>query len=151
MDCGSSRRASRSPAPGASRPGNRTVVSDTERDFANEARRSEEGKHPRMRLSQVHFRLGSRFVSVWWLLPGIVLICITLVVAFKLFIATGTARSFIRAHPCVPTRPAVTPGVPAWVIVTHLANFFFMVMIVRAGWQILADHPRLYVKLDCTP
>jgi sulfoxide reductase catalytic subunit YedY len=26
-----------------------------------------------------------------------------------------------------------------------------MVMIVRAGWQILADHPRLYLKIHCTP
>ena len=30
-------------------------------------------------------------------------------------------------------------------------NFFLMVMIIRAGWQILADHPRLYLKMHCTP
>ena len=36
-------------------------------------------------------------------------------------------------------------------IVTYLANFFFMLMIIRSGWQTLADHPRLYSKIHCTP
>ncbi len=129
----------------------RLDASDAEREFAQQALIGEQGPHPRMRLSQVHVRLGSRFISVWWLLPGLVLIGVLLVVAFKVFVTTGPGRAFIHAHPCVPTKPSVTPGVPAWVIVTHLANFFFMVMIVRAGWQILADHPRLYTKMDCTP
>jgi sulfoxide reductase catalytic subunit YedY len=30
-------------------------------------------------------------------------------------------------------------------------NLFFMAFIIRAGLQILADHPRLYWKRDCTP
>ena len=38
--------------------------------FAREALLSEVGPHPRLRLSQVHFRLGSRFISVWWLVQG---------------------------------------------------------------------------------
>jgi methionine sulfoxide reductase catalytic subunit len=122
-----------------------------EREFAQRSLASEQGKHPTMRLSQVHLRLGSRFVSVWWLLPGFVAACVALVVAFKVFIATSAGQSFVHAHPCVPSQPKVKAGVPWWVIVTHAANFFFMVMIVRAGWQILADHPRLYVKMDCTP
>jgi DMSO/TMAO reductase YedYZ molybdopterin-dependent catalytic subunit/thiosulfate reductase cytochrome b subunit len=126
-------------------------VPDTEREFAEEFLAGEQGRHPRMRLTQVQFRLGSRFFSVWWLLPGFVLLCGALVGASKLWIATGAGQSFIHGHPCVPNRPPVKAGVPAWVIVTHLANFFFMVMIVRAGWQILADHPRLYVKVHCTP
>lgn len=104
-----------------------------------------------MRLSYVQLRFGSRFFSVWWLLPSVLVLGAALVVAAKVFVATGTGQSFIHAHACVPRKPHVKPGVEWWVIVTHLANFFFMVMIVRAGWQILADHPRLYVKVDCTP
>jgi thiosulfate reductase cytochrome b subunit len=104
-----------------------------------------------MRLTQVQFRLGSRFLSLWWLLPGLLLSAAALVAGFKIFIATGAGQSFIHAHPCVPRMPQVKPGVTWWMIVTHAANFFFMVMIVRAGWQILADHPRLYVKVHCTP
>ena len=125
--------------------------SDAERAFEDVARLSEEGLHPRMRLSQVHVRLGSRFISVWKLLPGLVVFAVAMVVAFKVFITTGTAKSFINAHPCVPNSPTFKPGIPVWIIVTHAVNFFLMVLIIRAGWQILADHPRLYRKLHCTP
>jgi thiosulfate reductase cytochrome b subunit len=124
---------------------------DPQQDFRREALRSEQGSHPRLSLSRVHIRLGRRFFSVWWLLPGFVLGCAALVVCFKLFIATGAGQAFIHAHPCVPSEPHVQPGVSSWVIVTHLANFFFMVLIVRAGWQILADHPRLYLRIGSTP
>jgi sulfoxide reductase catalytic subunit YedY len=126
-------------------------VSEPEKEFRHQALQDEQGEHPRMRLTQVQFRLGSRFVSLWWLLPGLLLSAAALVAGFKIFIATGAGQSFIRAHPCVPSKPQVKPGVTWWMIVTHAANFFFMVMIVRAGWQILADHPRLYVKVHCTP
>ncbi|MGH2865066.1 MAG: molybdopterin-dependent oxidoreductase [Solirubrobacteraceae bacterium] len=124
---------------------------EIQRKFSQEALGLEQGIHPRMRLSQVHLRIGRRFISVWWLLPGFVLFCAAMVAACKLFIATGAGRSFIHADPCVQTTPRFKPGVDTWEIITHTANFFFMVMIVRAGWQILADHPRLYLKLHCTP
>src|SRR5262249_47966739 len=55
------------------------------------------------------------------------------------------------AHPCVPTSPTFAPGIPVWVRITHWLNVLFMVMIIRAGWQILADHPRLYARMHCTP
>jgi len=125
--------------------------SDVQGAFTREALLSEEGVHPRMRLSQVHFRLGSRFIPVWWLLPGLVLFAVAMVVALKLFITTGAAQSFITTHPCVQTTPNFAPGIPVWVRITHWTNFFLMVIVIRAGWQILADHPRLYLKLDCTP
>ena len=124
---------------------------DAEREFKKQSLTREQGKHPRMRLSSVQLRIGSRFVSIWWFLPGLLVLGGGAVLAAKVFIATGAGQSFIRAHPCVPARPVVRPGVQWWVIVTHLANFFFMVMIVRAGWQILADHPRLYTKVASTP
>ncbi len=84
-----------------------------ERQFARESLQGEQGPHPRMRLTQVHARMGSRFISVWWLLPGVVLACVALVVAFKVLIATGAGQSFIHAHPCVPSRPQIKPGVSA--------------------------------------
>jgi len=121
------------------------------RDFRHQALRGGEDAHPRFGLREVHFRLGRRFVAVWWLLPGFVVLCVAMVVAAKLFIASGAGQSFVQAHPCVRSTPHFSPGISAWVIVTHAANFFFMVMIVRAGWQILADHPRLYLKVHSTP
>jgi len=38
-----------------------------------------------------------------------------------------------------------------WLRVQHYLNMFFMYFIMRAGIQILADHPRLYWNRDCTP
>ena len=137
-----------SPPPGASPP-------SSERDRVRRRARVRRGSPwPASRAGtrgcgcpQVQFRLGSRFFSVWWLLPGRAALGGALVAAAKLFIATGAGPV---VHPRPPVRPehsaASSPGVQWWVIVTHLANFFFMVMIVRAGWQILADHPRLYVE-----
>jgi DMSO/TMAO reductase YedYZ molybdopterin-dependent catalytic subunit/thiosulfate reductase cytochrome b subunit len=120
-------------------------------EFAHEALLSEYGVHPRLSLSRVHVRIGRRFISIWWLVPGFVLFCAAMVVAFKLALSTGALTAFVKAHPCDQKVPKVPAGINAWEIATHAANFFFMVMIVRAGWQILADHPRLYLKLDCTP
>jgi thiosulfate reductase cytochrome b subunit len=96
-------------------------------------------------------RIGRRFISVWWLLPAVALICAAIIVAFKLALSTGALTAFVKQHPCEQNSPKVPAGINAWQIATHAANFFFMVMIVRAGWQILADHPRLYLKIDCTP
>lgn len=132
-------------------PERRPQEREIQRAFSKEALGLEEGIHPRMRLTQVHVRIGRRFYSVWWLLPGFALFCAAMVVAFKLSLSTGALTGFVRAHPCEQQRPTFPPGINAWEIATHAANFFFMVMIVRAGWQILADHPRLYLKIHCTP
>jgi len=122
-----------------------------EKDFRHQALRGGEDVHPRFGLREVHFRLGQRFIAVWWLLPGFVVVCVAMVVAAKLFIATGAGQSFVKTHSCVRNTPHFAPGISVWVLITHAANFFFMVMIVRAGWQILADHPRLYLKVHSTP
>jgi len=122
-----------------------------EKDFRHQALRGGADAHPRFGLREVHFRLGRRFIAVWWLLPGFVVLCVAMVVAAKLFIATGAGQSFVKVHSCVRNTPHFAPGISAWVLITHAANFFFMVMIVRAGWQILADHPRLYLRVHSTP
>jgi methionine sulfoxide reductase catalytic subunit len=47
--------------------------------------------------------------------------------------------------------PQRHPGVPWWVEAQHFFNLFLMIFIIRAGVQILADHPRLYWTRHCTP
>ncbi len=42
-------------------------------------------------------------------------------------------------------------GFPAWLRVTHYVNLLFLVLLIRSGLQILADHPRLYWNVHCTP
>ena len=42
-------------------------------------------------------------------------------------------------------------GFPAWLRITHYVNFFFLILLIRSGLQILMDHPRLYANVHCTP
>ena len=60
--------------------------------------------------------------------------------------------------PTLPPSPAITPatavqpyGFPAWLRITHFLSFLFLVLLIRSGLQILADHPRLYWNVHCTP
>ena len=43
------------------------------------------------------------------------------------------------------------PTLPAWLRITHYLSFLFLVLLIRSGLQILADHPRLYWNVHCTP
>lgn len=50
-----------------------------------------------------------------------------------------------------PAAFAGPSGFPIWLRLTHWVNFFFIILLVRSGLQILADHPRLYWNVHCTP
>jgi len=50
------------------------------------------------------------------------------------------------------TRTEVGPnGFPWWLRLSHWVNFFFLMLIIRSGLSILADHPRLYWNNGCSP
>src|SRR6476469_7067319 len=49
------------------------------------------------------------------------------------------------------TTPADPRGFPAWLILSHWVNFFFLTLIIRSGISILVDHPRLYWNNGCSP
>ncbi|SDC07073.1 cytochrome b561 [Raineyella antarctica] len=40
---------------------------------------------------------------------------------------------------------------PLWLRATHLVNFILIGLLIRSGWEIIASHPRLYWKNNCTP
>jgi DMSO/TMAO reductase YedYZ molybdopterin-dependent catalytic subunit/thiosulfate reductase cytochrome b subunit len=42
-------------------------------------------------------------------------------------------------------------GFPTWISLSHWANFFFLMLIIRSGLSILYDHPRLYWSNGCEP
>ena len=61
-------------------------------------------------------------------------------------------QEFIRRHPGTGSRHRGSRRrCPRWVRVQHFFNLFLMIFIIRAGVQILADHPRLYWTRHCTP
>ena len=97
-------------------------------------------------------RIGERWISVLWLLPlGFVLLVLAVAVAQGLRELPGV-QEFVARYPGIPASAvAVTSGFPMWLRTAHFLNLFLMVFIIRAGVQILADHPRLYWKRDCTP
>lgn len=97
-------------------------------------------------------RIGSHWFNTIWALP---------IGAAALFCLIALAQSlrelpnvavFIQNHPGIAqSAPSVDSGFPWWLQLQHFLNMFFMMFIMRAGLQILADHPRLYWSRDCTP
>jgi DMSO/TMAO reductase YedYZ molybdopterin-dependent catalytic subunit/thiosulfate reductase cytochrome b subunit len=97
-------------------------------------------------------RIGRHWLNVLWVLPfGFVLGVIGIAIAQGLR-ELPAVQAFLLHYPGAPSSAwAVTTGFPAWLRVLHFLNLLFMAFIIRAGVQILADHPRLYWKRDCTP
>ena len=97
-------------------------------------------------------RIGHRWVNVLWALPLTFLLLLLGVAVAQALRELPAVQSFLVRYSGVPVNAfAVTSGFPAWLRLLHFLNFFFMAFIIRAGVQILADHPRLYWKRDCTP
>jgi DMSO/TMAO reductase YedYZ molybdopterin-dependent catalytic subunit/thiosulfate reductase cytochrome b subunit len=97
-------------------------------------------------------RIGQRWINVLWVLPvGFVLAVIGVAVAQALR-ELPAVQDFLVRYPGVPSSArTVTAGFPTWLRVQHFLNLLFMGFIIRSGIQVLADHPRLYWKRDCTP
>ncbi len=83
---------------------------------------------------------------------------LVLVSPFVLALAGAYVQWATVGLPEVPPAPTLTAertiepyGFPAWLRVTHYVNFLFLVLLVRSGLQILADHPQLYWNVHCTP
>ena len=82
-------------------------------------------------------------------------------IAFVLLISGVAVAQALRQFPIVqafvmlPRAPESMAGVnsafPLWLRVQHFLKSVLYALIIRAGIQILADHPRLYWKRDCTP
>lgn len=97
-------------------------------------------------------RIGAnRWLNILWLVPvGFVLLA--LAVAGAKWIRTWpSVQEFVTRHPGTGFATPMTTGLPAWVGLQHFFNLFLLTFIIRAGLQILADHPRLYWTRHCTP
>ena len=97
-------------------------------------------------------RIGTHWINVLWVLPiGFVLAVIGVAIAQALRELPAVQEFLVRYPGVPPSANAVTDGFPAWLRVQHFLNLLFMAFIIRSGIQVLADHPRLYWKRDCTP
>jgi thiosulfate reductase cytochrome b subunit len=97
-------------------------------------------------------RIGRRWFSAFWAVPlGGLLLIVAIAVGQEL-LPLPAVQEFVARHPgTVSSVRADYSGHPAWLRWQHFLNLLFMTLIIRAGIQILADHPRLYWNRDCTP
>ena len=101
-------------------------------------------------------RIGTRWykfreIATFVLVLGIGLLVAGVFVSRELRTLPGVA-AFIAAYPGVGSfGPPVTSGFPWWLRYEHYLNLMLMLLIIRAGLQILAEHPRLTLDGGCKP
>lgn len=103
------------------------------------------GIAPRVRLGR------NRWFNLLWLLPLGVVVLLAAVAAAKGLRNMPAVQDFIARYPGTVETNAPAPGLPAWLGWQHFFNLFLIAFIIRSGWQILADHPRLYWTRHSTP
>jgi len=96
-------------------------------------------------------RIGKRWISIWWAIPIVFVTGIIAVAIAQALREIPAVQEFILRYPGDATPISVTSGFPLWLRAQHFFNAFFMMFIIRAGIQILADYPRLFLRRDCTP
>lgn len=111
------------------------------------------GGLPQTRAKLPAVRIGRRWFSTLWLVPlGIVGLVLSIAVVREMT-RYGWYQDFIARYPGTSTQyvEPVESGFPWWLRWQHFLNLLFMMFIIRAGMQILADHPRLYLNAGCKP
>jgi len=101
----------------------------------------------------VHYPNDRRF-RIWVrpsILIGVAAAIMSLILAAWIEFAL-TGLPYVLPVPQVYPNNFVGPhGFPLWVRYCHFFNFLFVMMLIRSGFSILMDHPRLYFNDDCTP
>ncbi len=104
-----------------------------------------QGIAPRLRIGR------HRWFNVLWLAPiGLVVLLVAIAIAQGIRTNAGV-EAFIQRHPGTGYAVRFDSPMPAWLRWQHFFNLFFMLFVLRAGLQILADHPRLYWTRHSTP
>lgn len=103
------------------------------------------GIAPRLRIGD------SRWFNLVWLLPVGWALLLSGVAAAQYLRGIPAVEEFVRRHPGTGFAASFAAAMPVWLRAQHFLNLFFMIFIIRAGLQILADHPRLYWTRHSTP
>lgn len=78
-----------------------------------------------------------RWLPLIWLIPIGLVLLVTAVLAAQWLRTLPEIQAFIAAYPGETEIPPGTPvGFPWWLQWQHALNAFFLVLIVRTGWQI---------------
>lgn len=97
-------------------------------------------------------RVGKRWVSTLWLVPITLVGLMVAIAAAQQLRLYPWMKSFIAEYPgSAGYAPEITTGLPWWLRWQHFFNLVFMMFIIRAGVQILAEHPRLHLDAGSRP
>lgn len=107
---------------------------------------------PVYRFGTPRLRIGSRFFRLrwgYWVALFVVLAAIAIAVC-KSIVGSGGFTAFAAENPCVlPDQGSF--DYPGWLRALHWFNVLLMLIFLKSGIQILADHPRLYKSIHSTP
>lgn len=79
----------------------------------------------------------SRWFKLVWVVPAALAVLLAIVLAAKGLRELPAVQSFMRDFPGRSELPADAPvGFPAWLSWQHFLNFFFILLIIRSGWQV---------------
>jgi thiosulfate reductase cytochrome b subunit len=79
----------------------------------------------------------SRWFKLVWIVPLVLVVLAGIVLAAKGIRSTAAVQSFMSTYPGQSKLPNGAPtGFPAWVEWQHFLSAFFILLIVRTGWQI---------------
>jgi sulfoxide reductase catalytic subunit YedY len=111
------------------------------------------GGIPQTRAQLPSVRVGRRWFSTLWLVPLAVAALVLSIAVVREMARYGWYQDFIARYPGTSTQyvDPVSSGFPWWLRWQHFLNLLFMMFIIRAGLQILADHPRLYLNAGSNP
>ena len=97
-------------------------------------------------------RIGRRWVSTLWILPIGGAVLIIGIAAAQHLREYQLVQQFIETYPGQGSfQPPVNTGFPGWLRILHFVNLLFMLLIIRSGLQILAEHPRLQFDAGSRP
>ncbi|HEY2644149.1 MAG TPA: hypothetical protein VGI56_10405 [Galbitalea sp.] len=96
----------------------------------------------------------SRWRALIWAIPlALVLMAIVVLVA-RYLTGLPAVESFMTTYPGESALPATTePGFPAWVQWQHALNAFFLLLIVKSGWQVRSKKrpPAFWIRQNHGP
>ena len=103
------------------------------------------GIAPRLRIG------ATRWMNLIWLLPIGWALLLLGVAAARYLRGIPSVEAFVHLHPGTGFAVTLATPMPGWLRAQHFLNLLFLTFIIRAGLQILADHPRLYWTRHSTP
>lgn len=103
------------------------------------------GIAPRLRIG------ATRWFNLAWLLPLGWALLLSGVATAQYLRGLPAVEQFIARHRTASFATPFATAMPAWLRAQHFLNLLFLIFIIRAGLQILADHPRLYWTRHSTP